>query len=50
MVLRHCDLPDDDQQSHYLQGWEMYLERLGVLMSGGEPGADPNASRTNEIL
>jgi len=23
VVLRHYDLPDDDEQRHYLQGWEM---------------------------
>jgi uncharacterized protein YndB with AHSA1/START domain len=42
VVLRHYDLPDDGQRGHHLKGWEMYLGRLGVLMSGGDPGPDPN--------
>lgn len=50
VVLRHYDLPDDEQRGHHLKGWEMYLERLDVLMSGGEPGPDPNASEANQIL
>jgi len=50
VVLRHYDFPDDDQQSHHLQGLEMYPEPLGMLMSGGEPGPDPNGGRTNQIL
>ena len=50
LVLRHYDLPDAEQRGHHLKGWEMYLERLGAIMSGGEPGPDPNESEANQIL
>ena len=43
VVLRHHDLPDDAQRSHHREGWDMYLARLGVRVSGGDPGPDPNA-------
>lgn len=43
VVLRHYDLPDDQQRDHHGQGWEMYLERLGVVVLGGDPGPDPNS-------
>jgi uncharacterized protein YndB with AHSA1/START domain len=43
VVLRHHDLPDDEQRSHHRLGWEMYLGRLGVSVLGGDPGPDPNA-------
>jgi uncharacterized protein YndB with AHSA1/START domain len=42
VVLRHYDLPDDEQRDHHGKGWQMYLERLGVVMLGGDPGPDPN--------
>jgi hypothetical protein len=42
-VLRHHDLPDDEQRLHHTAGWEMYLGRLVVRLSGGDPGPDPNA-------
>jgi uncharacterized protein YndB with AHSA1/START domain len=42
VVLRHYDLPDDEQRGHHLKGWEMYLWRLELLMRGGNPGPDPN--------
>ncbi|MEO6142625.1 MAG: SRPBCC domain-containing protein [Dermatophilaceae bacterium] len=50
VVLRHYNLSDDEQRDHHLKGWEMYLERLSVLMSGGEPGPDPSESKTHQIL
>jgi uncharacterized protein YndB with AHSA1/START domain len=43
VVLRHHDLPDDEQRSHHRMGWQMYLDRLGVGVLGGNPGPDPNA-------
>jgi uncharacterized protein YndB with AHSA1/START domain len=43
VVLRHHNLPDDEQRSHHRLGWEMYLGRLGVSVLGGNPGPDPNA-------
>jgi uncharacterized protein YndB with AHSA1/START domain len=42
VVLRHHDLPDDEQRSHHRMGREMYLGRLGVSVLGGNPGPDPN--------
>jgi uncharacterized protein YndB with AHSA1/START domain len=43
VVLRHHDLPDDEQRDHHGKGWQMYLDRLSVRVSGGDPGPDPNA-------
>jgi uncharacterized protein YndB with AHSA1/START domain len=43
VVLRHHDLPDDEQRDHHGTGWRMYLDRLSVRVSGGDPGPDPNA-------
>lgn len=35
----HSGLPDDAVADH-AKGWEHYLDRLGVVAIGGEPGAD----------
>jgi uncharacterized protein YndB with AHSA1/START domain len=43
VVLRHHGLPDDEQREHHRGGWAMYLDRLVVRASGGDPGPDPNA-------
>ena len=43
VVLRHHDLPDDDQRDRHRKGWEMYLDRLGARMLGRDPGPDPNS-------
>ena len=43
VLLRHHDLPDDEQVGHHRKGWELYLARLAILASGGDPGPDPNA-------
>jgi uncharacterized protein YndB with AHSA1/START domain len=43
VVLHHHDLPRDEQTEHHRKGWELYLARLSVRASGGEPGPDPNA-------
>jgi len=43
VVLRHHGLPDDVQRAHHLAGWELYLDRLGERIRGGDPGPDPNA-------
>ena len=43
VVLRHHDLPDDEQREHHGKGWTMYLDRLGVRVTGGDPGPDPNS-------
>jgi uncharacterized protein YndB with AHSA1/START domain len=42
VVLRHHGLPDGVQRDHHREGWAVYLERLGVRASGGDPGSDPN--------
>lgn len=42
-VLRHHDLPDDDQRNHHRMGWEVYLDRLRTRVLGAEPGPDPNS-------
>ena len=42
VVLRHYDLPDHGQGDHHRKGWELYFDRLGVRIRGGDPGPDPN--------
>jgi uncharacterized protein YndB with AHSA1/START domain len=43
VVLRHYDLPDDEQRHHHTARWQMYLSRLATRVAGGDPGIDPNA-------
>jgi uncharacterized protein YndB with AHSA1/START domain len=43
VVLRHHDLPDDEQRRHHRTGWDLYLARLDTVARGGDPGPDPNA-------
>jgi len=43
VVLRHHDLPDDEQRQHHTAGWAMYLARLALRITGADPGPDPNA-------
>ena len=43
VVLRHHDLPGDEQRLHHQQGWNAYLGRLAHLLTGQDPGPDPNA-------
>lgn len=43
VVLRHHGLPTDDQRDHHRAGWQMYLDRLGIRVAGGDPGPDPHA-------
>ena len=43
VVLRHHDLPDEEQRSHHAGGWEMYVARLAARVAGDDPGPDPNA-------
>ena len=42
VVLRHYDLPGDEQRIHHGQGWTMYLDRLAGLVVHGDPGVDPH--------
>lgn len=41
--LTHRDLPEAARPAHGA-GWDLYLGRLAVVATGGEPGLDPNAS------
>jgi uncharacterized protein YndB with AHSA1/START domain len=43
LVLRHYDLPDEEQREHHRKGWDLYLSRLNLRIQGGDPGPDPNA-------
>lgn len=43
LVLRHHDLPTDEQRDEHRMGWARYLARLEVRLAGGDPGPDPNA-------
>lgn len=42
--LLHHDLPDAESCEHHRMGWTQYLARLAVVLSGGNPGPDPNAA------
>jgi uncharacterized protein YndB with AHSA1/START domain len=35
--LRHTGLPDDASAVLHTQGWEMHLDRLVVVVTGGDP-------------
>lgn len=39
--LTHRDLPRQLGDRH-VAGWTLYLERLGVILAGGDPGPDPS--------
>ena len=39
--LRHLDLPEQAREMHG-QGWQLYLDRLQIAATGGDPGSDPN--------
>jgi uncharacterized protein YndB with AHSA1/START domain len=41
--LRHLDLPEQAREMHG-QGWQLYLDRLQIAASGGDPGPYPNLS------
>jgi uncharacterized protein YndB with AHSA1/START domain len=43
VVLRHYDLPSQEQRDQHLKGWDLYLSRLETRIRGGDPGPDPNA-------
>jgi uncharacterized protein YndB with AHSA1/START domain len=44
VVLRHHDLPTEQQRANHTMGWQMYLSRLVTLLAGGDPGPEPNAA------
>lgn len=39
--LIHRDLPSPESVERHGHGWRHYVERLSVVASGGDPGADP---------
>jgi uncharacterized protein YndB with AHSA1/START domain len=41
--LTHRDLPDQHARDEHRSGWALYLERLGAVGEGREPGPDPMA-------
>jgi len=43
VLLRHHDLPDEEQRGQHALGWELYLGRLEARLAGRDPGPDPNA-------
>jgi uncharacterized protein YndB with AHSA1/START domain len=43
VILRHHDLPDQDQGAHHRKGWDLYFSRLAMLARGEDPGPEPNA-------
>lgn len=45
--LRHFGLPEEAREMHG-QGWQLYLGRLEIAASGGDPGPDPNLSGGGE--
>ena len=43
VVLRHYELPSDEQRDQHGLGWRMYLDRLATAARGADPGPDPNS-------
>lgn len=41
--LTHSGLPNGLEGVHD-EGWRLYLERLGTVLEGGEPGPDPSVA------
>ncbi|MCY1244559.1 Activator of Hsp90 ATPase -like protein [compost metagenome] len=39
--LTHTGLPNSEQCAGHAEGWAHYLERLGQVASGYDPGPDP---------
>jgi uncharacterized protein YndB with AHSA1/START domain len=44
VLLRHSGLPDLEQVQMHSQGWDLYLDRLTTVASGGFAGPDPNTA------
>ena len=44
VTLTHRGLPSAEERANHGHGWELYLGRLAVAATGGEPGPDPNAT------
>lgn len=39
--LIHSDLPGAESAERHSRGWSHYTERLAIVATGGDPGADP---------
>lgn len=48
VVLRHSDLPSAEQREQHKLGWKLYLQRLEIRATGGDPGGDPNSVARQE--
>lgn len=44
VTLTRRDLPGAEERDNHRDGWELYLGRLAVVATGGDPGPDPNAT------
>ena len=45
--LRHLDLPEEARQIHG-EGWDLYLSRLAIAATGGDPGLDPAGAQQTD--
>ena len=45
--LRHLDLPEEARQIHG-EGWDLYLSRLAIAATGGDPGFDPAGAQQTD--
>lgn len=45
VTLTHSGLPGGSGDEHS-KGWAHYLDRLIVVVGGGDPGVDPNTRQT----
>jgi uncharacterized protein YndB with AHSA1/START domain len=43
--LVHRDLPTTESAEAHGIGWDIYIPRLAVAATGGDPGPDPNATQ-----
>jgi uncharacterized protein YndB with AHSA1/START domain len=43
--LRHAGIPTEEARGLHDVGWPIYLQRLGVATTGGDPGPDTLASQ-----
>jgi uncharacterized protein YndB with AHSA1/START domain len=43
LTLRHDDLPSTELRDGHQVAWEIYLPRLVIAASGGDPGPDPHS-------
>jgi uncharacterized protein YndB with AHSA1/START domain len=44
LLFSHRGLPSAESAQSHAHGWDHYLERLGIVAGGGDPGADPWAT------